>query len=127
MIREGLSNFFSNSLEAVEEGGLISIDVSTEGEFVAVSISDDGVGIPTEELEHLFAPFYTTKPQGQGLGLFAAKHIFEMHQGSVEIQSASGSGTTVIVKIPAAAPEVVLSPLEEGLLEQGAGSLSLER
>ena len=127
LIREGLSNIFSNSLEAVEEGGLISIDVSAEGEFIAVSISDDGVGIPSEEMEHLFAPFYTTKPQGQGLGLFAAKHIFEMHQGSVEIQSAKGSGATVIIKIPVAAPEVVFSQMDEELLEQDAGSLSLER
>ena len=47
LIREGLSNIFSNSLEAVEEGGQISIDVAREGEFVAVRISDDGVGIPS--------------------------------------------------------------------------------
>jgi len=127
LIREGLSNLFSNSLEAVEEGGLISIEVTTEGEFVAVSISDDGVGIALEELEHLFAPFYTTKPQGQGLGLFAAKHIFEMHQGSVEIQSSKGTGVTVIVKIPAAPPEVVFDPVDDAVLKESAGGMPVER
>lgn len=106
LIREALSNFFSNSLEAVEEGGQISIDASRDGEFVAVKISDDGAGIPADELEHLFEPFHTTKPQGQGLGLFAAKHILEMHQGTVEIQSSDGSGATVIVRLPVAGTEI---------------------
>ena len=114
-------------MEAVEEGGQISIDVAREGEFVAVRISDDGVGIPSDELEHLFEPFHTTKPQGQGLGLFSAKHIFEMHQGAVEIQSSKGSGATVIVKIPVAAAEVEFSSLEDGLLEESTGSPPGER
>ena len=126
LIREALSNFFSNSLEAVEEGGLISIDVAREGEFVAVMISDDGVGIPSDQIEHLFEPFHTTKSQSQGLGLFAAKHILEMHQGTVEIQSTQGSGATVIVKIPVAAPEIVFSSSEDGELEESTGSLVLE-
>ena len=127
LIREGLSNFFCNSLEAVEEGGMISIDVAREDDFVAVRITDDGVGIPPDVLKHLFEPFHTTKSHGQGLGLFAAKHIFEMHQGTVEIQSSKGSGATVIVKIPVAAAEVVFSSIEEELIEESTGSLPVER
>ena len=127
MIREALSNFFSNALEAVDEGGQIGIDASCEGEFVVVRISDDGVGIPSEELDHLFEPFHTTKPQGQGLGLFAAKHILEMHQGTVEIQSTNGSGATVIVKIPEAAAQVGVSPFEDELVGESTGILPAER
>lgn len=127
LIREALSNFFSNALEAVDEGGQIGIDASCEGEFVVVRISDDGVGIPSDELDHLFEPFHTTKPQGQGLGLFAAKHILEMHQGTVEIQSTNGSGATVIVKIPEAAAQVGVSPFEDELVGESTGILPAER
>ena len=126
LIREALSNFFSNSMEAVEEGGQIGIDVAHEGEFLTVRISDDGVGIPSDDLEHLFEPFHTTKPQGQGLGLFAAKHILEMHHGAVEIQSSSGSGATVIVKIPVANNKEALSPFEDEFVEGRTGSLPVE-
>jgi len=127
LIREALSNFFSNALEAVDEGGHISIDVAQEDEFLAVMISDDGVGIPSDQLELLFEPFHTTKSEAQGLGLFAAKHILEMHQGTVEIQSSKGSGATVIIKFPVAAPEVTLSSLEDELLEESSGGLPVER
>ena len=127
LIRESLSNFFSNALEAVDEGFHISIDVAQEDEFLAVMISDDGVGIPSDQLELLFEPFHTTKSEAQGLGLFAAKHILEMHQGTVEIQSSKGSGATVIIKFPVAAPEVTLSSLEDELLEESSGGLPVER
>ena len=127
LIREALSNFFSNALEAVEEGGKISIDATWEGDFVAVRINDDGIGIPSDELKHLFEPFHTTKPQGQGLGLFAAKHILEMHQGSVEIQSSEGSGATVIVKLPVAVAEKEVKSLEGDRSEESIGSLPVER
>ncbi|PKB71341.1 MAG: hypothetical protein BZY87_05660 [SAR202 cluster bacterium Io17-Chloro-G6] len=127
LIREALSNFFSNSLEAVDEGGHINIAVAPEGEFLAVMISDDGVGIPSDQLERLFEPFHTTKSESQGLGLFAAKHIIEMHQGTVEIQSSKGSGATVIVKFPVAAPEISFSSLEDELLEESSGGLPVER
>ena len=127
LIREALSNFFSNALEAVDEGGHISIDVAQEDEFLAVMISDDGVGIPSDQLELLFEPFHTTKSEAQGLGLFAAKHILEMHQGTVEIQSSKGSGATVIIKFPVAAHEVTLSSLEDELLEESSGGLPVER
>ena len=127
MIREALSNFFSNALEAVDEGGQISIDATWEGEFVSVRINDNGAGIPADELEHLFEPFHTTKAHGQGLGLFAAKHILEMHQGSVEIQSSEGSGATVIVKLPVAVAETEASPLDGDSAAESTGSLPVER
>ena len=127
LIREALSNFFSNALEAVEEGGKISIDATWEGEFVAVRINDNGMGIPSDELKHLFEPFHTTKSQGQGLGLFAAKHILEMHQGSVEIQSSEGSGATVIVKLPVAVAEIEVDSFEDDRAEENIGSLPVEK
>ncbi len=127
LIREALSNFFSNALEAVEDGGQIGIDASLEDEFISVKISDNGVGIPPEELKNLFQPFHTTKPNGQGLGLFAAKHILEMHRGSVEIQSSKGSGSTVIVKLPVVGPEEPVNPFEDEPSVASIGSRPVEK
>ena len=112
LIREALSNFFSNALEAVEDGGRIGIEASCDGEFVPVKISDDGSGISEDEMKHLFEPFHTTKPKGQGLGLFAAKHILEMHRGSVEVQSSKGVGSTVLVRLPLVGAEEITDPFE---------------
>ena len=101
LIREALSNILANALDAVSDGGLITTSVSRIDTTIIVKISDDGVGIPQEMKEHLFEPFYSSKPNGSGLGLFAAKHILEMHQGSVEVESTEGHGTSVTVTLPA--------------------------
>ena len=110
LIREALSNLFSNSMEAIGENGRIDIGVSrADGPSVVARITDDGVGIPGERISQLFEPFHSTKPDGYGLGLFATRHIMEMHEGSVEIESVEGKGTCVTVSLPAA------QPLEESL------------
>jgi signal transduction histidine kinase len=119
LIREALSNFFGNALDAVEDGGQITISAAREQDEVAVRISDNGVGIPADQISRLFEPFHTTKPQGQGLGLFAAKHIMEMHQGTVDIQSSAGKGTTVVVKLPLAGKA---SPNGDGDLKDSNGT-----
>ncbi|MBI4282544.1 MAG: HAMP domain-containing histidine kinase [Chloroflexi bacterium] len=101
LLRESLTNVFSNALEAVEEDGLIAVAAFQDEGSVVVRISDNGVGIPREMKAHLFEPFRSSKPQGAGVGLFAAKHILEMHEGSVGIESEEGKGTTVTVRLPA--------------------------
>ncbi len=125
LIREALSNFFSNALEAVEDGGQISIEASVEDEFIAIRISDDGVGIPPDEMKSLFQPFHTTKPNGQGLGLFAAKHILEMHRGSVEVQSSRGTGSTVTIMLPVAGSKAPIDPFEDEPDSLSASSLPI--
>ncbi len=104
LIREALSNIFSNSMDAVADGGLIVIGVSRVDGTISTRISDNGVGIPSEKMGHLFEPFYSTKPNGHGLGLFAARHIVEMHQGTIEVQSVEGQGTSVTISLPAVPP-----------------------
>lgn len=73
LLREAPSNIFSNAIEAVAEGGRVAIAVSQNGGAIVTRISDNGPGIGQEHRAHLFEPFYTTKPGGRGLGLFAAK------------------------------------------------------
>jgi len=116
LIREALSNFFANAMDAVDDGGRISVEAIRDGDNVSVKIIDNGMGIPTGDLIHLFEPFHTTKPHDQGLGLFAAKQILEMHRGGVEMQSAQGVGSTVTVTLPLIGPEAPVNPFEEEMV-----------
>ena len=100
LMREAFSNIFANSMEAVADGGLITIGTHRINGQVIISISDNGPGIPADKMTHMFEPFHSTKPNGHGLGLFAAKHIMEMHNGTVEIESEEGVGTKVTVTLP---------------------------
>ena len=116
LIREALSNFFANAMDAVDDGGRIFVEAIRDGDNVSVKIIDNGMGIPTGDLIHLFEPFHTTKPHDQGLGLFAAKQILEMHRGGVEMQSAQGVGSTVTVTLPLIGPEAPVNPFEEEMV-----------
>ena len=103
LLREGFSNIFANAMEAVGSKGQISTTAYRVNGSVVVRISDGGDGIPDEIAEHLFEPLNTTKEKGSGVGLFAAKHILEMHKGSVEIESEPQRGTSVTLTLPAMA------------------------
>jgi PAS domain S-box-containing protein len=95
-------NLILNALDAMQDGGRLLVRArSTEEPGVEVSFQDTGVGIPGEELPHLFEPFYTTKTDGVGLGLFISRNIVEDHGGRIEVESAYGEGTTFIVWLPA--------------------------
>lgn len=69
-------------------------------EWVAVFFTDTGVGIPEEHLGRIFEPLFTTKARGIGLGLVLAKMLVEGHEGSIEVQSEVGKGSTFTVKLP---------------------------
>ena len=106
LVREALTNLFSNCIDAIDEGGCIDISASLAGDTAIARISDNGSGIPHQCMAHLYEPFNTTKTNGQGLGIFAAKHIVELHKGTVDIESKDGEGTRVTVRFPATlAPE----------------------
>jgi two-component system NtrC family sensor kinase len=70
--------------------------------MVEVALADTGAGIAPEELAHIFEPFYTTKPPGEGtgLGLAVAKRIVDFHKGRIDVQSQPGAGTTFTVHLP---------------------------
>jgi two-component system sensor histidine kinase HydH len=101
-----LLNLYLNAMEAMgEEGGVLSVSLSEERDpspMVKIAISDTGVGIKKEDLEHIFDPYFTTKPSGTGLGLAIVHKIVEAHKGEIRVQSDPGEGTTVSVSLPAA-------------------------
>ena len=105
LLREALTNIFFNAMEAVSQDGKITTDATRVNGTIVIRISNDGSGIPEDVMDHLFEPFYSTKDEGSGLGLFAANHIVEMHRGSVSVHSEEGRGTSVTVTLPAQVSE----------------------
>jgi signal transduction histidine kinase len=84
------------------DGGTIHIATALEpGESsVQVTISDEGTGIPAEDLERIFSLYYTTKPGGSGIGLSLVYRIVQLHDGSIDVSSDVGKGTTFSVRLP---------------------------
>ena len=96
-----LSNLVVNAAQASEAGGLISIVLSREGEEAVVKIIDQGHGIPEQVREKLFQPHFTTKGDGNGIGLISCKQIIEeTHGGSLSFAATPGQGTTFTIRLP---------------------------
>lgn len=102
-LEQVLINVLSNAMEAMPEGGRLSISTSLRDGMVEVCIADSGAGIAEENASRVFDPFFTTKEvgSGTGLGLSICYGIIQQHQGLIKISSAAGRGTTVTIKIPA--------------------------
>lgn len=84
----------------MEKGGILKVSTKKIKGFVEVSFEDTGVGIPKENMEDIFIPFFTTKAKGMGMGLAACKKFVEMYGGSIEVKSEEGKGSTFTVKLP---------------------------
>ena len=95
-------NLFVNAAQAIPEKGEIAVETQATETEIIVRISDTGGGIPPGELSKLFDPFYTTKPvgQGTGLGLSISHGIIQKHNGSIEVESEVGKGTTFTIRLP---------------------------
>lgn len=101
LLRQAFLNIFQNACQAMPEGGTVTIRAgSAGGEWVRISIADEGVGIPSEDLDKIFKLYYTTKPDGSGIGLSLVYRIIQMHDGAIEVDSTAGRGTTLVVQLP---------------------------
>jgi signal transduction histidine kinase len=106
LISKVLSNLIDNAIKYSEEGTTVSIRTRETGEFVEITVSDQGIGISESELPHLFSRFYrikndaTRKTKGSGLGLYLSKYFIESHRGSISVTSEPGAGTTFTVLLP---------------------------
>lgn len=91
-------NIIVNAIEAMERGkGELMVDVKLKENTIVVTLSDNGKGIPAEDLEKLFDPFFTEKPGGMGLGLTSTKNIISSHNASIEVESTVKKGTSFII------------------------------
>ncbi len=96
-----LLNLGKNAIQAMPEGGTMSISAAVAGKQAVIKVSDTGHGINREDMPRIFEPFFTTKARGTGLGLALCRKIVEEHGGQITVKSAVSQGTSVSVTIPA--------------------------
>jgi len=111
-ISQVFHNIVLNACQAMEGGGTVKVTANNcsiptnnalgldGGRYVAVGIKDRGCGIPSENLERIFEPYFTTKTQGNGIGLAACREIIRQHRGHISVDSVVGSGTEFVVFLP---------------------------
>ena len=103
-LKQAMLNLLVNARQATPQGGRIELCASPgPNGHVTVTVRDTGCGIPPELLDQLFQPFFTTKPEGTGLGLCITKRIIEDHGGALRLDSRQGEGTLVTLELPARA------------------------
>jgi len=104
-IKQIIWNLATNGLRAMPDGGRLRLIGSLEpaSDGVVITVQDEGVGIPAEELDSLFQPFHGTFPKGSGLGLAIVHRIVTDYNGEIQVSSRPGAGTTVSVRLPARA------------------------
>ncbi len=119
-ISQVIQNIIINADQAMPDGGVISIDCSNHmlespdhtplatGPYIKITITDRGRGIAAQILDRIFDPYFTTKESGSGLGLAITHSIVRKHGGHIEVESQPGSGTRVIVYLPAANLETII-------------------
>jgi signal transduction histidine kinase len=94
-------NLIMNAIQATEAGGRVTIATGRTGEWVEISVTDTGSGIPAERISAIFDDFVTTKRRGLGLGLAISKRIVEQLNGTIDVQSEVGRGTAFTLRFPA--------------------------
>lgn len=92
-----LSNIVENSIEAMKNNGVINIFAREGSDYVLIDVKDSGPGIPPESIKKAFSSLYTTKPDGNGLGLKISKTIIELHGGTISVRN---NPTTFSIKLP---------------------------
>ncbi len=102
MLSEAFGNLIQNAVQAMPEGGTITIATAEKDGMIEVEISDQGVGIPPENLEQVLNLYFTTKKGGSGLGLPLALRAIELNRGALKIESRVGEGTVCRVRLPPA-------------------------
>jgi PAS domain S-box-containing protein len=100
LMQRVFSNLITNAMQAMPNGGKLTIRASKKEETALISIEDTGAGISDENLSKLFMPLFTTKAKGQGFGLPVCKRLVEAHDGNITVESKVGKGSTFTVEIP---------------------------
>jgi signal transduction histidine kinase len=99
-LRQALDNVLRNAIEATPAGGRVAVSARTTGRESVVEVSDSGEGIAPEILPRIFDLYFTTKPEGTGVGLAITQQILTAHGGTVDVESRAGAGTRVALRVP---------------------------
>ena len=100
LVGQAFSILIQNALEALNEGGKISVHSETKDNQCKIHVTDNGSGIPPKDIPYIFHPFFSTKSRGIGISLAVVKRIMNIHGGSVEVTSKQGKGTTFLLMFP---------------------------
>ncbi|HEX9880621.1 MAG TPA: ATP-binding protein [Candidatus Binatia bacterium] len=103
-LKQLLLNLILNGIQAMPKGGSLTLEAGTSRRELVLTVADTGRGIPTETLERIFEPYYTTKSKGSGLGLSIARRIAEAHAGTLAVESEVGRGSRFTVRLPVGGP-----------------------
>jgi two-component system sensor histidine kinase HydH len=105
-LRQAVWNLCLNAVQAMPDGGELRVGAHAlreRGGRLQISITDTGQGIAETDLPHIFEPFFSTKPEGSGIGLALVYRVAEEHGGSIEVRSRVGEGTTFFLALPSPA------------------------
>ena len=97
-LKQVFINLIKNSIEAITNKGIIDIEITIKNKYLYINVKDNGIGMTKEEIEKLNYPFYTTKQNGTGLGLYLSKEIIKKHNGSMNFES--NDGMNISIKLP---------------------------
>jgi len=100
LLKQAFLNLILNAIQAMPQGGVLSIESGLAHNAVSVKIADTGIGISEENRKKLFSPFFTTRKNGTGLGLAITYRIIENHHGTISVESQPGKGSTFTIGIP---------------------------
>jgi PAS domain S-box-containing protein len=130
-----IGNIVINAKQAMPEGGHLWVTAINfcigpgeeacvpAGDYLRISIRDEGCGIPDESLGKIFDPFYTTKPEGSGLGLASSITVVRNHDGDIEVESSPGEGAEFIIYLPATEEEAKAMPAQDSVVIRGSGKI----
>lgn len=99
-LKRGLLNLAFNALQAMPQGGALTIGLLKMDSCCQISVTDTGIGMDEEQMKHLFSPFFTTKQKGNGLGLVETQKMVQAHFGSIDVRSQIGKGSTFTLTLP---------------------------
>jgi len=134
-ISQVINNLIINADHAMPGGGIIKVNAENiavdveqglplkEGNYIKISVEDQGIGIPEEHLQKIFDPYFTSKQKGSGLGLATAYSIVKRHDGYIQVKSELGKGTTFNIYLPASSKEILIEKELRERIHTGKGKI----
>jgi signal transduction histidine kinase len=106
LLHRALSNLVLNAMDAMPDGGTLTLSANPLANHIEIRVSDTGAGLTPEECERLFTPYYTTKQHGTGLGLAIVQSVIADHSGTIAVESRPAGGATFVITLPKSSLEV---------------------